>query len=326
MSPAASRTRRQMSRRPVTTQVALLVLVLTTLGVVSSTSGPASAAIDTPQVLNLTGSLTQNGHVFRSGTPTTCAAPKAFPGTTGAGSTFNYAQASYVAQNTGCLTITRAAADCGGDGPNSGNVFVAFYDGSYNPANQAQNYLGDQGTSLNSSSMSVPVTEGHTYQLVVSNGSSQAACTAVVTISIGPNTLIVGKHKLRRATDAISLVGIGGSQFECSLDARPFASCGSSLTLWGDLRSGTHTLWARARDSGGVVDPSPASLTFLRCNLAALSEVVTRAKHKVSAARHALRHAEASGSKADVAKARKQLAKAKKRLGAARHARHVCAR
>jgi hypothetical protein len=310
--------------RATTTAAALLTLVVASLGIVSAAE-PAQASIDVPQIVNLNNSLTQSGHVFRNNTASTCAAAKAYPGTAAAGSTFDYAQATYVAQNTGCLTVTRTLADCGGDGPDSANVFVTLYDGTYNPANQAQNYLGDQGLSTNASAMAVNVVEGHSYQVVLTNGNSQAACTAVVTLSIEPNTLILGRSRLQRSTDVIHLVGLGGSQFECKMDQGSFSACSSSLTLWGSLKSGKHTLQARARDGAGVVDPSPASLTFKRCDLLALNARVAKVKTKVHDAWHALKRAKASGDKARIAHARKVLAAALKTFKAAKRLRHDCA-
>jgi hypothetical protein len=299
--------------------------VLTALALVSTSSGPANATIDTPLTVNVNNTLIQNGRIFRDGTPSTCAAPKAYPGPFGVGTTYNYAQSTYVAQNTGCLTITRTSADCGGDGPDSTNAHMTLYDGTYNPADQAAHYLGDQGSSANASVMSAQVTEGHTYQIVVSNTAAQANCTVGFTLSIEPNTQIVGATKLRRPTDVINLVGTGGNQFECKVDAGAFAACTSSLSLWATLADGAHTLQARAKDGTGVVDPSPASLTFTRCDLPKLDKNLQKATKKLQQAKRALNQAKKSGNKAAIAKAQKKVKSAKKKVKSAKSARKTCA-
>lgn len=52
-----------------------------------------------------------------------------------------------------------------------------------------------------------------------------------------------------------------GSTFECRLDKRRFAKCGSSKTFR-RAKPGRHTLKVRAIDSSGNVDPSPAVARF----------------------------------------------------------------
>jgi hypothetical protein len=52
-----------------------------------------------------------------------------------------------------------------------------------------------------------------------------------------------------------------GVRFECKLDRGPFRPCRSPLTTH-RLSLGMHTFRARARDSSGQVDPSPAAYSF----------------------------------------------------------------
>jgi hypothetical protein len=52
-----------------------------------------------------------------------------------------------------------------------------------------------------------------------------------------------------------------GSTFECKLDKRPFAKCGSSK-MFKHAKPGRHTLKVRAVDPSGNVDPSPAVARF----------------------------------------------------------------
>jgi len=301
-------------------------LIFTTLVLFSSSSGPANATIDTPLTVNVSNALIQTDRIFRDGTPATCTTPKAYPGQLGSATTFNFATTTYVAQNTGCLTIKRNSAACGDAGdPDSVNAHVIIYDGAYNPASQATNYLGDQGSSTNAAVMSVKVTEGHSYSIVVTNTGSQANCAVGLALSIEPNTQIVGATKLRRPTDVINLVGTGGNQFECKVDAGAFAACTSSLSLWGTLADGSHTLQARAKDGGGIVDPSPATLTFSRCDLPKLDKNLQKATKKLQKAKRALKDAKKSGNKAAIAKAQKKVKAAKKKVKSAKSARKSCA-
>ncbi len=52
-----------------------------------------------------------------------------------------------------------------------------------------------------------------------------------------------------------------GSTFECRIDGAPFASCATPFTA-AALADGPHTLEARATDSSGNTDATPASRTF----------------------------------------------------------------
>jgi hypothetical protein len=52
------------------------------------------------------------------------------------------------------------------------------------------------------------------------------------------------------------------SGFQCALDGAAFTSCGSPASYTG-LGDGSHTLLARAVNGDGVVDPTPASYTWL---------------------------------------------------------------
>ncbi|GMU42490.1 MAG: IPTL-CTERM sorting domain-containing protein [Xanthomonadales bacterium] len=88
---------------------------------------------------------TQAGRMNRDGNPSSCAAPKAYPGTF---ATLNYRRVtslplynnSTLAQ---CATIVvTPAPDC------DINVFASAYLGSFDPASIAANYLGDSGLSF----------------------------------------------------------------------------------------------------------------------------------------------------------------------------------
>ena len=55
------------------------------------------------------------------------------------------------------------------------------------------------------------------------------------------------------------------ARFECSLDQQPFAPCTNTPTFTG-IQPGTHRLEARAIDSAGNTDPTPAAGPGARTN------------------------------------------------------------
>jgi len=82
---------------------------------------------------------TMSPRVGAFGTQSTCAAPKAFPGTFGSDT---YPYDLYTFYNSGpaeCVTVTQQANDPGV------NLFVIAYDGSFDPDNLATGYLADGG-------------------------------------------------------------------------------------------------------------------------------------------------------------------------------------
>ena len=52
-----------------------------------------------------------------------------------------------------------------------------------------------------------------------------------------------------------------GSRFECQLDGGAFTACASPKS-YTDLSRGTHTVYVRAIDPAGTVDPTPAVRQF----------------------------------------------------------------
>ena len=80
-----------------------------------------------------------------------------------------------------------------------------------------------------------------------------------------PDTTIVSGPASRVATTSASLAfsqtgAAAGTVFECSLDGAAYASCTSPRSLTG-LAAGDHTFRVRA-SYGGLVDPTPATLTW----------------------------------------------------------------
>lgn len=123
-----------------------------------------------------TGATTQDGRIFRDATPSACPS-KVYPGNFGVGTTFNYEAFTY--SNTdaapACVTVNFDPDTVGGS-PCATNAHASAYLGSYNPASQSTNYVGDVGSSL-AQPFSFTVPGNSDFVLVVTNTSAQAICT-----------------------------------------------------------------------------------------------------------------------------------------------------
>ncbi|MBN9313798.1 MAG: T9SS type A sorting domain-containing protein [Chryseobacterium sp.] len=90
-------------------------------------------------------SLSMTNRLFRDAVPSTCAAPKAFPGTL---STTVFYLVHSIPNNTGseqCVTISATTAGASA-------IHFTAYKGSFDPTNLATNYLADSGSSATSGS------------------------------------------------------------------------------------------------------------------------------------------------------------------------------
>jgi hypothetical protein len=100
---------------------------------------------------------TQQGRLFRGGVPTTCA--DNYPaGLYGASTTYAFEAYAFMAATTGCLEIDVTQT--------STNLYIAVYEGAYDPGNVTANRVAEQG----SSSVGVfggEVVGGQDYTLVV---------------------------------------------------------------------------------------------------------------------------------------------------------------
>jgi hypothetical protein len=120
---------------------------------------PPSPSAFTATYTLTTSASAQDGRLFRDGVPSTCAAPKTFPGVFNAGTPYVHLVTASFSNPTAsavCATVTLAtSASC------VGNVFATAYSGSFNPADLSVNYLADSGSSIldpsTSESFEVPV-------------------------------------------------------------------------------------------------------------------------------------------------------------------------
>jgi hypothetical protein len=122
------------------------------------------------------GDPTQTARLFRDGIASTCADEGPNPGPTSSGP-HHYDE--YGLTNTGavsaCVTVNQTVdmATCTG----TNFVFVAAYSPSFNPADVAQNWIADGGTSPNPTGpFSFDVPAGANFRLVVSEVTPDAGC------------------------------------------------------------------------------------------------------------------------------------------------------
>jgi hypothetical protein len=128
-----------------------------------------------PVVASLTGANTQGGRIFRDGIASTCPG-KAYPGIFNAGTTYNYETFTY--NNTdaapACVTVN-FDPDTVGASPCATNAHMSAYVGSYDPANQGTNFLGDVGSST-AQPFSFEIPGNSQLVLAVTNTSAAAVC------------------------------------------------------------------------------------------------------------------------------------------------------
>jgi hypothetical protein len=310
-----------LTRRPRAHATALAIILFMLGGLLASVAPSASAHTDT-KAISLTNATTQSGRVFRDAVPSACGTPKAYPGGTNGGTTYNYSTSTYVAVATGCLTVTRVSADCGDATTDSANAHVVLYGGAYNPADQGANFVGDQGSSNNASSFGVDVTAGQTYTVVVSNTSTQANCSVQVKLEQDPDTKIApltGTHD----TPTLTLSGSDANTYQCSVDSGAFAPCTSPAKMSG-LSVGQHSLAVKAVDADGKVDATPATTTFDRCDRAKPTADVAAATKALKKAKKQLKAAKKSHQAQKIKKAKKKVKAAKKKLKAAKASLAAC--
>lgn len=139
----------------------LLVLSLTVSGTYNVQAGGACPVTGNPTGSITAGDATQTDRIFRDGLPSDCNG-KVYPGEFGSASSFHFDQQSFV-NNSGapvCVEITFSATT---------NMHSVAYLNSFNPANIAQNYLGDLGsvnTPNTPEGYSVAVPDGATLVIV----------------------------------------------------------------------------------------------------------------------------------------------------------------
>lgn len=157
-----------------------------------------------------TGTNTQSGRIFRDALPSTCPS-KVYPGIFNAATTNNYESYTYTNTSaaTACVTVN-FNPDTAGAAPCSTNAHASAYLGSYDPANQAANFVGDVGSST-TQPFSFDVPAGADLVLVVTNTSSQAVCSFGFEVVNLPCATIVEAELALTKTVAPANVTAGGN-------------------------------------------------------------------------------------------------------------------
>jgi len=142
--------------------------------IVSPNGTPICGPTD-PVFSAFTGASNQLGRIFRDGVASTCAG-KAYPGIFNAATTYNFEAYSYGNTSTTPVCVTVNFDPDAGVTPCGTNAHASAYAGSYDPANQGANFLGDVGSSV-AQPFAFTIPAGQTLVLAVSNTSSAAVCT-----------------------------------------------------------------------------------------------------------------------------------------------------
>lgn len=239
-------------------------------GVVGPTcpTGPTAAAF--------TGANTQLGRIFRDGIPSACPT-KVYPGIFNAATTYNFESFTYSNTSAAPACVTVNFDPDAGATPCLTNAHASAYIGSYDPANQATNFVGDVGSSV-AQPFAFEVPGGQNLVLVVSNTSSAAVCTfgfevlnlpcevgnadLSVTLSGSPNPVAPG------GTITYTAVGTNNGPTDAqdlviSIDLPAGVTFGSSSASAGGVCAGTDPVvctWA-GTTANGVSRTASATVT-----------------------------------------------------------------
>jgi len=146
-----------------------IVVIAVQIGIMPDTATAVTATFS--------GATTQSGRIFRDANPAICPS-KSYPGIFNAATTYNLETFTYHNSGGGqCVTFSFDPNS--GPSPCGTNAHLSVYLGSYDPNNQAVNFLGDVGSSI-TATMSVDVPANTTAILVVTNTAGQAQCSFTV--------------------------------------------------------------------------------------------------------------------------------------------------
>ncbi|HEX8821267.1 MAG TPA: Ig-like domain-containing protein, partial [Archangium sp.] len=98
-----------------------------------------------------------------------------------------------------------------------------------------------------------------------SAGNTSSAASVPFTITTSPPDTTITAQPPLKTTDPTASFSFtstpSGATFECSLDGRAFVAC-TNPKAYTALADGRHTFAVRARNSGGLLDPTPATYTW----------------------------------------------------------------
>ena len=162
----------------------------------------ASSSAQAQTTFTFTGTeAIESQRLFRDGAPSTFAAPKAFPGTFAEADRFQtFTFANPLAVNS-VFTVNVTAPDSG--------AFYSVYDSFFNPANLAQNYLGDGGVS-GPTAFSILATPNENLILVLNTvGGTGVRSTSTFTTSF--TTAPVPEASTTVSLGLLLALGMGGT-------------------------------------------------------------------------------------------------------------------
>lgn len=139
----------------------------TVYGGATCPAGPVSAAFS--------GATTQLGRIFRDGIASTCPG-KAYPGIFNDTTAYNYETFTYNNTDAAPACVTVNFDPDAGATPCATNAHMSAYQGSYDPANQGANFLGDVGSSV-AQPFSFEVAGNSQLVLAVTNTGAPDTCT-----------------------------------------------------------------------------------------------------------------------------------------------------
>lgn len=170
---------------------------------------PAGAVCPPPGgvAASFTGTNTQSGRIFRDAIASTCPS-KVYPGIFNAGTTYNFEAFSYTNTSGAAACVTVNFNPDAGATPCGTNAHASAYIGSYDPANQATNFVGDVGSSI-AQPFSFSVPAGQDAVIVVTNTSAQAACTFAFDVVNLPCSAVTAAAVPAPVNNPLSLVLLG---------------------------------------------------------------------------------------------------------------------
>lgn len=134
---------------------------------------PLSTGTFVAASINGAGAL-QDGRIFRDAVASACPS-KVYPGIFNVGTMYGYTVHSFTMPDSAATCLTVNFDPNTGGAPCGTNAHMSAYLGSYDPANQALNYVGDVGSSI-TQPFAFTVPGGAEFKLVVTNTSAAASC------------------------------------------------------------------------------------------------------------------------------------------------------
>ncbi|MET0623241.1 MAG: S8 family serine peptidase, partial [Pyrinomonadaceae bacterium] len=213
---------------------------------------------------------------FRDGIASACGPPKpAFPGTTAPGTRAYDAYTFQTCPSSGptCITVTLAGA-------NAINLFSAAYTGNFNPANLAQNYVADAGSSAATRTYSFNLPAGaQTFTILVYDvpllaAPSNTAYTLNVSGGCIGSCSVANQVPVAKAKNVTVAAGADCTAF-ASVDDGSFDPDGDAITVTqspaGPYPLGTTNVLLTVTDPRGATSQAWGSVTVVDATPPAVS-------------------------------------------------------